>query len=69
LTTCPDLGFGRIIRNDVLEMVFECIFIGCGFRVWEALVEFDDDACEAIFVEEDFLVIRDFADIAVRSWL
>jgi len=69
LTAGPDLGFGRVIGNDVLEVVFERIFIGCGFGVWDALVEFDDDACEAVFGDKDFLVVRDFANVAVRSWL
>ena len=67
MTTSPDLGFGRVIGNDVLEVVFECIFVGCGFGVRNALVEFDDDACETVFCDEDFLVVGDFTDVAMGN--
>jgi hypothetical protein len=63
LTASPDLGFSWIIGNDVLEVIFERNFVGCGFGVRDTLVEFDDDTCETVSGDEDFLVVGDFANI------
>lgn len=69
LTAGPDFGFGRVVGNNILEVVLECVFVGGGFGVGDALVEFDDDACEAVFGDEDFLVVGDFADVAGENML
>lgn len=69
MTSSPDLGFGRVIGNNVFEVVFECVFVSCGLGVRDALVEFNDDACETVFSDEDFLVVGDFPDVTVSGWL
>jgi hypothetical protein len=55
-----------ITSNNVLQMGRQSGAIDGGTCTWEAdpLRDVEDDGCEAVFVEIDFLVIRDLADCA-----
>jgi hypothetical protein len=55
-----------ITSNNVLQMGRQSRAIDGGTGTWEAdpLRNIEDDGCEAVFVEIDFLMIRDLADCA-----
>jgi len=64
---CVPHFYGVVIAgDDVLEMGCQGCAIDCGTRAWQpdSLGDVEDDGCEAIFIEIDFLVVRDLSDCA-----
>jgi len=59
------------IRDVVVDDVFEVVLQGLGvcFAVFDTLEDVEDDACEAVAVEVDFLCVGDLSDLAICSWL
>lgn len=61
----PKFDLVGLSRNDVLEVVLQGLHIGAGVFGRDTLVDFDDNIGEAVWVQVDFLVIRDLTDCAV----
>lgn len=57
-----------IILDHIREMIFQGIGIRVCFTHIYALEDIEDDAREAVLIQEDFLVIGDLSDLAV-VWL
>lgn len=56
---------GIVLVDDVFEVEFQSFLIAG--RVGHSLGDFDDDGTEAGGVEVDFLVVGNFADVAVKG--
>ena len=56
----PHLGLTRIFLHDIVQMKFERFEIG----LFYPLKNIDDDTCEAVFVEVDFLIVGYLSNFA-----
>lgn len=54
---------GIVFRNNVSEVVFQSVFVS--WRVRNSFSDVESQGCEAVFVEVDFLVVWNLANIAV----
>lgn len=56
---------GVIFLNDVGEVVFQGVFVSGQVR--DSFSDVKSQGCEAIFVEVDFLIVWNLANITVRG--
>ena len=58
-------SLGVIFVNDVSEVVFQSVFIS--WQVRDSFSDVESQGCEAIFVEVDFLIVWNLANVTVRG--
>jgi len=67
----PELRFLRVTGNDVVEVVFDRIFVVAGSGFVDSLSDVENDACKTIYIKEGFLVVWNLsygALCALTSW-
>ncbi|CAG9980762.1 unnamed protein product [Clonostachys byssicola] len=64
----PDLGGIDVAADELLEVRRQgsAVDLGSGSRPAHALGDVEDDAGEAVLVDPDLLVVRDFSEFAAQ---